>query len=402
MIEKANICSDDITLLNDAIKYDIINLDSVNDMIMAIKLEKVAQMHPYAITPPASENGRWQTTYKDKYGKRKNIKASTREELLKKLIPIYFSQTHFDKLTFNDLFNEWIAYKATVVNSPNTIKRHRQHYNKYLATLPIVKEKIKSINELELESVCNDIVKSNNLTRKEWNNVKTILIGMYSFAIRKQYTTFNPMEKITIYVKYKQVVKKTGKTQTYNTEELNNLNQYLDHMFEETGDYSFLAVKFNFYAGLRVGELVALKWDDIQDNMLHVVREEVRDQTTNITSVVEHTKTNQDRFVFLVPKARNILDMIEHRGEYIFVRDGERLISSQINYVLRKYAERNGLPIKSSHKIRKTYASMLNANGVPLDCIREMLGHSDLTTTLSYIYNPLTEKETYDLITDAL
>ena len=72
------------------------------------------------------------------------------------------------------------------------------------------------------------------------------------------------------------------------------------------------------------------------------------------------------------------------------------------NNVLRKYAERNGLPIKSSHKIRKTYASMLNANGVPLDCIREMLGHSDLTTTLSYIYNPLTEKETYDLITDAL
>ena len=72
------------------------------------------------------------------------------------------------------------------------------------------------------------------------------------------------------------------------------------------------------------------------------------------------------------------------------------------NNVLRKYAERNGLPIKSSHKIRKTYASMLNANEVPLDCIREMLGHSDLTTTLSYIYNPLTEKETYDLITDAL
>ena len=73
-------------------------------------------------------------------------------------------------------------------------------------TLPIVKEKIKFINELELESVCNDIVKSNNLTRKEWNNVKTILIGMFSFAIRKQYTTFNPMEKITIYVKYKQIV----------------------------------------------------------------------------------------------------------------------------------------------------------------------------------------------------
>lgn len=46
--------------------------------------------------------------------------------------------------------------------------------------------------------------------------------------------------------------------------------------------------------------------------------------------------------------------------------------------------------------------SNLSANGVPLDCIREMLGHSNLSTTLEYIYNPLTEKETYDLITKAL
>ena len=51
--------------------------------------------------------------------------------------------------------------------------------------------------------------------------------------------------------------------------------------------------------------------------------------------------------------------------------------------------------------MRKTYASKLNANGVPLDCIREQLGHANLQTTLEYIYNPLTEKETYDLIAKA-
>ena len=70
--------------------------------------------------------------------------------------------------------------------------------------------------------------------------------------------------------------------------------------------------------------------------------------------------------------------------------------------VLEKYAERNGQKTKSTHKMRKTYASKLNANGVPLDCIREQLGHSRLSTTLGYIYNPLTEQQTYDLITSAL
>lgn len=93
---------------------------------------------------------------------------------------------------------------------------------------------------------------------------------------------------------------------------------------------------------------------------------------------------------------------ISHESDYIFVRNGQRITARQIAYVLEKYAERQGVPTKSTHKMRKTYASRLNANGVPLDAIREQLGHSSLSTTLGYIYNPLTEKETYKLIAKAL
>ena len=132
------------------------------------------------------------------------------------------------------------------------------------------------------------------------------------------------------------------------------------------------------------------------------MREEVRNQDTNQYEIVEHTKTNRDRFVVLVPKAVNLLQKLDRDGDYIFMRDGIRITSRQIAYVLEKYAERQGVAAKSTHKMRKTYASNLNANGVPLDCIRELLGHSSLSTTLGYIYNPLTEKETYDLISRAL
>lgn len=51
--------------------------------------------------------------------------------------------------------------------------------------------------------------------------------------------------------------------------------------YAETGDSVFLAVKLNFMHGLRVGELVVLKPGDIENDMVHVIREEVRDQTTN-------------------------------------------------------------------------------------------------------------------------
>lgn len=392
-----------LSLLQDAINFGILDIDSVLDMLMSTKRENILKTHPYAITPPSSQNGRWQTCYKDEKGKRKNIKAQSKEELLDKLIPIYFANTHIDNLTFYGLYEEWLAYKATVTNSSNTIKRHKQHYRKYFEPSVLHEMKVKKIDELILEQECNRIVREFNLSRKEWCNIKTILNGMFTYSIRKRYLTDNPMDKVEIYVKYRQIVKKTGRTETYNTEELKELNHYLDKMYTETEDVAFLAVKINFLLGLRVGELAALKWEDCKDlSHLHIVREEVRNQETNQYEVVEHTKTNRDRFVILIPKAVSILEKIPKQGKYIFMRDGERITSRQIAYVLEKFAERQGVRTKSTHKMRKTYASNLNANGVPLDCIREMLGHSNLSTTLEYIYNPLTEKETYDLITKAL
>lgn len=403
MKNNTNIDKLQLSLLKDALDCGMLELDSVLDTLMATKREQVRKLHPYAITPPSKDGERWQTCYKDQTGKRKNIKAQTEEELLDKLIPVYLSHSHIDNLTFYGLFTEWLEYKSTVTNSPNTIKRHKQHYKKYFEPSKLHSMKLQRIDELLLEQECNRIVKDFNLTRKEWCNAKTILNGMYEYAIRKKYLSDNLMTKVQILVKYKQVVRKTGKTETYNTEELADLNDFLDRMYEETSDTSFLAVKLNFLLGLRVGELVALKWSDwCDENHLHIVREEIRNQITNTYEVVEHTKTNRDRFVILVPKAIAILQKIEKQGEYIFMRDDERITSIRIATILRKFAKYEGMPLKSSHKMRKTYASTLNANGVPLDCIREMLGHSNLNTTLSYIYNPLTESQTYDLIKKAL
>ena len=390
-------------LLNYAISTGIIDFDSVHDEYMASKKEQVIKNHSFAITEPTDTNPRWQTYFKGPDGNRKLIRAKTKDELYDKLVPLYFSDASINKMTFEDLFNEWLAYKKELSNSSNTPMRHRQRYEKYFKPSPLNGMKIRGISELALERECNRIVKDYNLSSKEWVNAKTILNGMFKYAVRKNYLLSNPIDKIEITVKFRQIVKKTGKTQTYNTEELRDLNEYLDTKYSETHDSAFLAVKLNFMLGLRVGELVSLKWDDICDEKhIHIIREEIRDQATGKLEVVEHTKTHTDRFVILIPKAIELLNSMEHTGEFIFTRDGNRLTSRQINYVLEKYAERTNQKTKSSHKMRKTYASLLNANGVPIDAIREQLGHSNLSTTYGYIYNPLTEAETYDLIAGAL
>ena len=401
-INSKSITPEKADLLLYGLNNGIINLDSVRDDYMASKKEQALKMHPYSITPPSENNPRWQTYYRDRDGKRKLLRAQTKEELIEKLIPAYFPEALADKMVFDRLFYEWLDYRKEVSSSPNTPMRHKQRYLKYLKPSVLSSQTLNHISELMLERECNKIVKTYNLSSKEWVNVKTILTGMFKYAIRRGYIKHNPMEKVEISVKFRQIVRKTGQTQTYNTEECKAINEYLEAKYEETKDLSFLAIMANFCMGLRIGELAALKWEDIGEKHVHVVREEVRDQTTNEVYVAEHTKTNTDRFVALIPKAKEIFDRIEHTDEFIFTRDGKRLTSRQLNYVLEKYAERTNRKTKSSHKIRKTYASMLNANNVPIDAIRIQLGHTNLSTTYNYLFNPLTEKETYKLIAESL
>ena len=180
----------ELSLLKEAIECGILNSDSVLDIIMSSKKEQIKKMHPYAITPPSKDGGRWQTWYKGTDGKKKNIKAQTEEELLDKLVPLYFQNSYIDKLTFHKLYEEWLEYKKTVTNSPNTIKRHTQHYSKYFESSRLHTTKIKQVNELLLESECNRIVKDFNLSRKEWGNIKTILNGMFQYAVRKKYLSY--------------------------------------------------------------------------------------------------------------------------------------------------------------------------------------------------------------------
>lgn len=384
------------------LQCDTLDMCNVLDMIMASKRTKIKKLHTYAITPANSHNKYWTTYFKPENKARLLIRGKTEEELLDKLVKLYEETENLDNLTFNRLFDEWLEYKKAMTNSANTIKRHRQHYAKYFEPSKLHSMKVSHIDTFVLEMECNRIVKEFNLTRKAWVNAKTILNGMFEYAKRKKYIIDNPLSDMKITVRYKQTVKKAGNTQTYNTDELEALNKYLDMKYEETNDSVYIAVRLNFFLGLRIGELAALKPEDIMGNQIHVVREEVRDQETNQTYVVEHTKTNRDRFVALVPQAKKLLVKLDMDGAYLFERDGERLRARQIEYVLEKYAQCQGIEPKRSHKIRKTYASRLNAYGVPIDAIREQLGHSELATTLSYIYNPLTEDATYSMISDAL
>jgi len=72
----------------------------MHSLHMVKKIDKVRKLHTLI------KRGRRtrQTYYKDSTGKRKCLKAGTGNELLQKLIDVYFNQKHIDKMTFETLF----------------------------------------------------------------------------------------------------------------------------------------------------------------------------------------------------------------------------------------------------------------------------------------------------------
>jgi len=131
------------------------------------------------------------------------------------------------------------------------------------------------------------------------------------------------------------------------------------------------------------------------------------------TCVVGHTKKKNpygDRFIPLNDYDLGILEIIKainkdtglQTDNFVFCGiNGRRTIRS-IDHVIRKMCAKAKIEVKSAHDIRRTVASEMHANGVPVETIREFLGHANISQTYEYIVNHKGKKETARLIHESL
>ena len=131
-------------------------------------------------------------------------------------------------------------------------------------------------------------------------------------------------------------------------------------------------------AGLRRGEIQNLMWSDINFE-------------TNILSITPkedwHPKDYECRDIPMSADLREHLLKTPRQGEYvIYDRYGHRFsVDAMTNYFIAKVTKRAGLK-GNIHKLRHTFASHLVQNRVSLYEVRDLLGHSSITTTEIYAH----------------
>ena len=137
-------------------------------------------------------------------------------------------------------------------------------------------------------------------------------------------------------------------------------------------------IRLLLLTGCRKGELVSLRWSEVDDDVLNLA----------------DTKTGP-RTVFLNTPARAILWRQPRVGPYVFPapKNPSAPRSSELS-VWRKVRRSAGLDDVRLHDLRHTFASHAVISGVPIPVVARLLGHSHVRMTLRYVH--VSDRDTQD------
>lgn len=371
-----------------------------------MKKEEIIKKHEenHRISQGNGKDKRWHTYLPDGSPKGKLITKTKLEDLEAAIVEFYSAQKQPE--TLEELYDRWLQYKA-VETSPGNVKRLNSDYKRYLVDCPLIKMPITSIKTITIKKWMLYYLTDHELTKKQFNNMKTILNQLFDYALDYDIIQSNPARSIRN-ISYKHFLpdqEKPIENQVYFPDEKERYLVECDRMYEKTKNMAYLATAMNMFMGLRSGELVALEKDCFDDNFIYVKRQEKIKWKEDDDGwkrdgyeISGHLKTKESvRRVPLLSGAKKYLQLalkVETDSLFLFVNaKGERLTNDSIRSAQRRVNTHIDTATKANHANRKTYASELKASNKVDDTeIQRSLGHKDLKTTMGYYLYPTTRE----------
>lgn len=378
-------------------------------------------------------------------GKRKQITKSgfkTKKEALeagvKALAEYNNSGSHFkpSEISVSDYLDYWLKNYVELNSRINTITLYKAIIENYLKpSLGVYK--LKSLTPSILQSYINKRY-INGVSKSVMKSISSVLNISLKYAVYPcKYIKENPMQYISM-PKYEK--KSEKKLKTISIQEFENI---LDRFPEDT-DY-YLPLMIGFYTGCRIGEVLALTWNDIDfknktisinkalifndknkqwyfgptktftsnriikigNTLINILRKFKKKQMENKLKYGEYYKiiyskeelVNTKLLQRLCVLTVNIPSEDLKQQDVVCARiDGNLLTTNGMKYVSKVVNYELNIDFKF-HSLRHTHATLLIQNGANIKDVQTRLGHASVETTLD-TYTHSTEnssKNTADL-----
>ena len=283
------------------------------------------------------------------------------------------------KIMFGEVAQKWLE-SVKEQRKFSTYIKYNTVYHTHIQ--PLFQETV--LSELTYACVSGRI--PNTLSESMQMSIYSILNRILKFASAQYAITVTPLKKPAL-----GSVKKTVAVLARSEQQ-----KLASVLYQEMDRFKF-AVLLSLLTGLRLGELCALKWSDIdfENGIMSVVRTvqrlPVEGQRTRTALVVSVPKSACSRRE--IPLSNSVIALLKQfqdGKEYIFGGD-KPLEPRTLQYRYKKLLREAGVENKNFHILRHTFATNCVEGGMDVKSLSEILGHADVQMTLRRYVHPSME-----------
>lgn len=348
------------------------------------------------------KDGRWEgryrsgikedgtTAYHSVYGK---TYTECKNKLEKNRLNSDMVTSKYKELKFSEILSLWL--------SSNRVRLKGATENKYLYTIEshiLPKLGNKRISKIT-SSVVNDFLdeqlregKLNSSGGLSPSYVKTIAI-IIEAALKYAVTEGlcqplkTPIHKPTVHKRELQVLS-------------SDVQKSFEKILIEDGSEVSLGIIIALHTGMRIGEISALMWEDVdfENDVIHIRHTVARVKSTNKFSktklIIDSPKTiSSKRDIPISSVLKPILfSASKHKkSNYVVSSNNSFMGTRTFDYRYRQLLKSNNISIFNFHTIRHTFATRCIDVGVDVKTLSEILGHSNVSTTLNTYVHPSME-----------
>lgn len=290
--------------------------------------------------------------------------GKTEREVYRKILE--YTEKKATGYTFKEVADQWWEIEVEQL-SPSTVRGYQNSTKRaveFFGDLPI-----SDITTADITKYLHRIARQ-GFSKKTVKNHKIVVSRIMHFATVECYIKHNPARDAEL---PRNLAEKKRKAAPPSEEAA----------IKSAKDDPWMLPYFALMTGMRRGEILGLKWSDIDldRNIINVQRSVWYDGSQ---PYIKNTKTEagQRLIPILAPlKERILQEDIPNPNYYVF-GDEKPLTEKAYRHRYKMYKERVGIT-STLHQLRKSFATAAVDANVPVDVLKEIIGHKDISTTMN-------------------